>query len=180
MATPTQLNKAHVFGIPATFVLYAPNGSSAISGYTSPNISGANLTHHAQEDMIKSSTGEYTGIIMSGEYLECTFDLVPEGTTSQALAALSAPLPALGSSVAITGLPYIPSGGTTDGSAGGFCDGTWGAFNSGGSGVTLNRWIYSGGGSWKLNNAGHATMTLPLKRFTSTAGITGLSAAIVG
>ena len=159
----THINKAHLFGVPATFVAYNPDGTS-VSGYIMPNLQAADITHHASEEMIRSKTGAITSGLVAGEYLECTFQLIPE-SDSVANAAISATIYPAGTTFAITGMPAVAVGPFPD------------AFNvSGSTAPTKNRWVYFSGGSSKHSNTGMATQSITLRRFVE---LDGLTAAVV-
>jgi hypothetical protein len=159
----TQTGKTHLYGVPATFVFYSANGI-VVSGYVTPNLQSGSLSHSVEVDKIKSTTGEFTGLIHHGEALSCTFDCIPEGSVLDvgtfAGPVLSARLPAVGGNVVITGLPIL--------AAGSFAD----AFNvnTAGSAPETSRWIYEGGGSIKGSSDSHWTMTLPLMRYPGIVG----------
>jgi len=158
MATQTGLT--HLYGVPAVFVMNSASGS-AVTGYVTPNIQSGGITHGLESSKIKSTTGEYVGIILHGEMLECTFDCIPEGSVldvnfaTTGSPSISARLPVVGGQVQITGLPIIPIGSFTD------------AFNT--NATNVQRWVYEGGGSIKGDSGSHWTMTLPLKRYPSIA-----------
>lgn len=127
---------------------------TALSGYVSPNMQSLRAGHSADSKMIKSQAGKIAGGIYENDFLECTIEFIPEGSTI-ANAKLSAGLPAAGSGVTLSGLPVIVCGGIAD------------ALNG--------LWIYEAGGSINGSADGEWTATLPLKRYpliTSATAIT--------
>jgi hypothetical protein len=158
----THINKAHLFGVPATFVAYQSNAhGSTVVGWVMPNLQAADITHHASEEMIRSKSGAITSGIVSGEYLECTFQLIPE-SDSVANAAKSAAIFSAGTTFVISGMPTIAAGPFPD------------AFNvdSGGTAPATSRWIYFSGGSSKHSNTGIVTQSITLRRFVELDGLT--------
>lgn len=165
---PTQIGtasgKAHLVGLPiSTAKCYAPTAGMAtelFSGYVMPNVSSVSLTHSGTSELVKSSSGEYTGIIITGEVLKCSFDIVPEGS-SIANAGKAASIPPFGAAFDIRGLPVVAAGTFSD------------AFNVSNSGTAYlqNRWIYIEGASCKMNNDTRGSMTIELHRFPSITGL---------
>ena len=160
----TQQGSAVIFGIsaasgtPATFTVYDASGTTLGAGYVSPIITGANVNHSAEVDTIKSDSGEVVAVIGHGEFLEATFECIPSGTTV-ANARKAAVLPPLGATVITAGFDVIRMGPFAD------------ALNvAGGSPPENSRWIYMGGGSVRESSDGHATLSLPLKRYPGIVG----------
>ena len=164
---PTQQGVAHLFGTPLTVAnCYAPSDSATpiFSGHVMPNVQSADLTHEGESERIKSSSGEYTGIIMSGEKLSCSFDVIVEADTL-ANAAIAGSLPPLGATFKLRGLPVVAAGSFSDG------------FNVADSGAYIqNRWFYEGGGAVSGKATSHYTLRVTLHRYPS---ITGLANAII-
>ena len=162
--------KAVVFGTsatsstPGTFTLYPPTaGSTAVTGYVAGTVSGINVNHAAESSMIKNQDGDVDAVITHGEYLEATFEIIASGTTKD-LVKLHASLPEANSTLAISGLEIIPMGPFSDG------------LNVSGASLPLMaRWIYTGGASVRLSTDGHATISLPVKRFPALVGATAFS-----
>lgn len=151
-------------GTPISFTIKTPgSGSTSLTGYVYPIITGVNVSHQAETDMIKNESGDVVAVITHGEYLEATFECVPSGGTL-ADARTSATLPALGSTVIITGADVIPIGSFADGIN----------VTDGDSTTIGKRWIYLGGGTVRTSSDGHATMSLPLKRFPGVTGGTAI------
>ena len=170
----TQHGQVHLFGLAMTTAKcfsVADGTTELFSAFVMPNVQSADLTHEGESERIKSSSGDYTGIILSGEKLSCSFDVVPEATwntntaTTMTNAGQSASLPPLGATFKLNGLPVIAAGSFTD------------AFNVAASGVPAgNRWIYEGGGSESGKATSHYTMKITLHRYPA---ITGLNPAVV-
>ena len=165
---PTQQGIAHLSGTPlSTAKCYsaASYTTELFSGYVFPNVQAADLTHEAESDRVKSSSGEFTGIIMSGEKLSCSFDIIPEADTL-AHAAVAGSLPPIGSTFDLRGLPVVAAGTFSD------------AFNVSNVGTSYlqNRWIYEGGGNVSGKNTGNYTMRVTLHRYPL---ITGLANAVI-
>lgn len=143
----TQIGRAKVQGmVGATLAI------SALAGYISPNLQSLRANHNASTDASPDQAGDTATLYFTDEILECTFDFIPEGTTT-AQAKISAGLPPAGSGVVITGLPIIQMGPFAD------------ALNVGGGGLGSNPWVYEGGGSLSGEAKGRWTATLPLKRY---------------
>ena len=161
--------KGYVFGTSAAGVvgsylgyLTSTDGSSAMTaGYVATKIpvaEGASLSHNAEVERVQDTDGDYTGLIITAEYVECTFDMRPEGS-SVANALGAATIPPVGATFVITNLPII--------AAGSFADVL--NVDTGGSAPETHRWVYEGGGSLRLSNTGKAMVTLPLRRYPGIA-----------
>ena len=168
MSAATQ-GKAPIFGVsatagtPPTFTIYDQSGSSLAAGYINPITSSASVTHSASTDTVTNESGDVVAVIGHGEYLEATFELVPVGATTVADARKAATLPPLMSSIVTAGFDVIRMGPFTDG------------LNVAGTGgVENSRWIYNGGGSVKISSDGHATVSLPLRRYPGIVGGTAI------
>lgn len=161
MATQTGLT--HLFGFQMgtmTFLVKNGDASTTRTNYVQPNIQSLGFTHSLESTKIKGTSGEYVGIILHGEMIECTFDFIPEGTsisidpTVAGSPSKSAIFPVVGGSVSITGLPVVAAGSYSD------------ALNTG---TTLspgtNLWIYEGGGTIKGSSDSHWTGSITLKRY---------------
>lgn len=113
---------------PPTFTVYDESGTTLGTAWTMPDMTSADISVGFDSAETKSQTGEITQVRHTGEYLEATFQFRPKGT-AEAGALTSAVLPGAGWTVAITGMKVIRAGKFTD------------AFNVGGSGILLNRWV---------------------------------------
>jgi hypothetical protein len=109
-----QINKGHVFGLSSVAILLLQSdGTSTLSGYVQPNLQSLRLVDNGDVDVIKDQAGEIGSYIFSGQYLECSINFIPEGTTL-ANAKKSATGPVLGSGMKISGMPVIAMGAFTD------------------------------------------------------------------
>lgn len=140
----------YVFGSPATLALYDAAGALVVTGYVSPDIESYDITHEADTEEVRNSSGEVVGHIGYNNRLTLTVNFIPSGA-STANALLAASLPDVNGTCVITGAPVIEIGGYAD------------AINA----ATGNRWIYAGGGSIKTTQTGKATGTITLKRYTN-------------
>ena len=139
------------------------DGTTTLTGYVSPNLKTLKLNHGADRSEIKGQDGVTSGLILNNEVVECTFDVIPEGS-SVANAKLSAQLPTPGCICVITGLPVIKIGS--------FTDSTDGVLNSGNS---TQPWIYEGGGSVNGESEKEWSMSIPLKRYVGITSGTPIS-----
>ena len=151
----TQIGTAHVFGL-GTFVINV----TGIGSHPGANTTGATLTHENDVDRIKGTTGEYTGVISSGDSLSCEFNLIPEATTL-ANSLKSASLPAAPTGVTITGMQIVACGPFSD------------AFNT--NAGNTQPWIYEGGGRLVVSNSEKWMLTLPLKRYIGITSATAVT-----
>jgi hypothetical protein len=140
----------YVFGSPATMALYDAAGALVVTGYVAPDVESYDITHEADTEEVRNSSGEVVGHIGYNNRLTLTLNFIPSGT-SAANALLAASLPDVNGTCVITGAPVIEIGGYAD------------AINA----ATGNRWIYAGGGSIKTTQTGKATGTITLKRYTN-------------
>ena len=155
----TQGNK-YLFGSPAVLDLYDAAGALVISGYVSPDMESYDISHEADTDEVRNSSGEVVGHIGYNNRLTLTVNFIPAGATV-AIAKLTAALPDVNGTCIISGAPVIEVGGYAD------------AINA----LTGNRWIYAGGGSIKTTQTGKATGTITLKRYTNIT-VTGAATAL--
>jgi hypothetical protein len=119
------------------------------------------ITHEADTEEVRNSSGEVVGHIGYNNRLTLTVNFIPANATSVANALLSAALPDVNGTCVISGAPVVEVGGYTD------------AINA----ATGNRWIYAGGGSIKTTATGKATGTITLKRYTNITA-TGAATAL--
>jgi hypothetical protein len=140
----------YVFGSPASMALYDAAGNLVVTGYVAPDVESYDITHEADTEEVRNSSGEVVGHIGYNNRLTLTLNFIPSGT-SAANALLAASLPDVNGTCVITGAPVIEIGGYAD------------AINA----ATGNRWIYAGGGSIKTTQTGKATGTITLKRYTN-------------
>lgn len=151
----TQLGTGHIHSLSGGAL-----GCASLSGYISPNLQSLRLTHSADVDRVKGQAGKTTGVIAEDDVIECTFEVIPEGTTI-ANAKKAAGVPAAGATFTITGLPIIAFGGFTD------------ALNT--DAGNTQPWVYEGGAN--LNGAanGKWTLTITLKRYLQITSGTAIT-----
>jgi hypothetical protein len=130
--------------------LYDAAGNLVITGYVAPDVESYDITHEADTEEVRNSSGEVVGHIGYNNRLTLTLNFIPSGA-STANAILASTLPDVNGTCVITGAPQIKIGGYND------------AINA----ATGNRWIYAGGGSIKTTQTGKATGTITLKRYTN-------------
>jgi len=109
----TQVQRGHVFGLSGVTILLNTPAGAVISGYVQPNLQSLRLVDNGDVDVIKDQGGEIGSYIFSGQWLECTINFIPEGTTI-ANAKISAQAPTHGAGMLITGMPIIAMGPFTD------------------------------------------------------------------
>lgn len=143
----THLNAKHLQGLTGGAIAFTEPSGSAITGYVSPNLQGCDWSHKGEVEKVLNQAGNTGSLIVTDEYIEMTFDYVPQGT-SDANARKSAATPALLSKAAISGLPIIQIGSFADG------------LNT--NGATTQPWIYEGdgGGSGKAKEKWDGKITL--------------------
>lgn len=155
----SHLNKRQLHGIAGTVTFKNPDGT-AIAGYVCPNIQGLEFSHKGKVEKIPDQSGNTGAIIAFDDYIEVTFDFIPQGT-SEANARTSALIPQLLATATITGFPIIKLGPFTDG------------LNT--DGGSTQPWIYEGDGSGSGNAESHWTGKVTLRRYVS---ITNTAAVI--
>jgi len=163
----TSQGSKYIFGSPATLALYDSDGSVVLTGYVSPDMESYDITHEADTEEVRNSSGEVVGHIGYNDRLTLTVNFVPANTTSVTNAVLSAQLPNVNGTCVITGAPVIRAGKFTD------------SINAPGAGSPTpgGRWIYAGGGSIKTTATGKATGTITLKRYTNIT-VTGTATTL--
>jgi hypothetical protein len=147
--------------------LYDAAGNLVVTGYVSPDMESYDITHEADTEEVRNSSGEVVGHIGYNNRLTLTVNFIPANTTSVANALLSAALPDVNGTCVISGAPVIEMGSYLDALN---APGTPGAGPGG-------RWIYAGGGSIKTTATGKATGTITLKRYTNIT-VTGAATAL--
>lgn len=133
----TQIGKVEIFGMGTQTLSW--------SGYVSPNLQSARVSHAREKREIKNQTGQITGVIYpDDEILEVSFDAIPQGTDANN-ANHGAYLPAAGVTVTVANAPNITIGGFTD------------ALNG--------KFVYEGGGSINEQSDAEWTVSLPLRKY---------------
>lgn len=144
----TQLGKGHIYSLAGGTL------ACSLSGYVSPNLQTLRANHNADVIEIKGQDGNVNGVIANNDWVECTFDFIPQGSTI-ANSKLSAGTPAAGTGFTIANLPVITFAGIAD------------VFNT-------DDWIYVGG-NFELPSDRNAVGSITLRRYpgiTSTTAIT--------
>jgi hypothetical protein len=142
-----------------TGALASVGTGSAITGYITPVFQTLRIVHDAQVDRLRGVSGLIIGVMGVDDVIECTFDMIPAGTTA-ANALEAASLPAAPAAFSTSNLPIIECGGLTD------------ALNTGAG----TPWIYEGGGTINAPVDGKWSMTVTLRRYSgisTTTVITG-------
>jgi hypothetical protein len=156
----TQIGKAHIYGLSGATIKNA-----ATWGVLYPNMQSVRLSHNAKVDEIKGQGGEVGSIIASGETLECTFELIPEGSdtiSTIADAKTVCGIPPTLAAMTIAGLPVVAMGCWSD------------ALNTAGT-PSGSLWIYMGGASVNGVNDDKWTVSFPCKRFPEITSATPLT-----
>ena len=127
-----------------------PAAGAALAGYVSPNLQGFALSHKCEVEKIPNQSGNTASMIITDEYLEITWDYIPQGT-NRANALAAAQLPPPGSKGEIEGLPIIKIGNFTDG------------LNT--DGASTQPWIYEGDGGLDGKVKEHWDGKITLRRY---------------
>ena len=98
---------------PITFTVYDASNTSLGAGFVMPTVNGFNISQPGDQVNTKNGRGDIDSHTVSGEYLECSFELVFVGSSAanQALAERGFPS---GSTVSIAGAPVRAMGSFTD------------------------------------------------------------------
>lgn len=155
MATSKGL--ALVYGTKATVKVYDSAGTTLLAAGIA-TLESMDISHEADTEQVKNSSGEVVANVSSGDRLSATFNIIPSGSTP-ADALLAASIPNGNGRVNITLADSVAIGGTMGG---------------GGSGLNAinGDWIYNGGGSLKFTQSGKAMLTLPCVKFALINGAT--------
>lgn len=156
MATSKGL--ALVYGTKATVKVYdSANGILLAAGIAT--LESMDISHEADVEQVKNSSGEIVANVSSGDRLSATFNIIPSGTTP-ADALLAAAIPNGNGRVNVTLADSVSIGGLLSGGAGT------------GANAINGDWIYNGGGSLKFTQSGKAMLTLPCMKFSLISGST--------
>lgn len=150
MATSKGL--ALVYGSKGTITLYNQTGSSgtALSGAIS-TIESYDVTHEADVEQIKNSSGDVIAQISANERISLNITFIPSSSTSAAAALTCASLPNVNGYATIAGADATTYGG-----------------------ITINGdYVYSGGGSVKFTSSGKAMVTVTLTKYPAVTGLAG-------
>jgi hypothetical protein len=144
----------------------SPTNSSvgtAISAYVSPNLQGLDFSHKGEVSKIADQGGATAVLYVCDEWIELTFDYIPQGATS-ADAKNAATIPPLLSKAEICGLPVIPIGSFADGLN--THTGTATSSPFGGDAASTQPWVYEGDGGGSGKNKEHWDGKITLRRYT--------------
>lgn len=148
MATSKGL--ALVYGSKGTITLFNQTGvspGSALSGAIS-SIESYDVTHEADVEQIKNSSGEVVAQISANERISLSVTFIPSSSTSHVVALTCASLPNVNGYATIAGADATTYGG-----------------------VSINgNYVYSGGGSVKFTSSGKAMVTITVTKYPSLAG----------
>ena len=99
---------------PPTIVFYSSNTSVMIASYIQPIVEGYSISVGAlSRREITGADGEVDAIRVTGHFLECSLTCRPEGV-DVANSLISATLPQIGYTAAISGMKVIQMGGFAD------------------------------------------------------------------
>lgn len=156
----TQIGKGRIRGLSGGAISAKDGSDVLLSGYVSPNLQSLRVSHQADVKRGLDQDGDIASLSASGEFLECQFDIVPEGSTI-ANAKKSAGLPPILGTFEISGLPIIAMGAFTD------------ALNT--DDANTQRWVYEGDGEINVLAEDDATMSLTLRRYPNMTGTAVIS-----
>jgi hypothetical protein len=142
---------------PITFVVSNAAGASLGAGFVMPPVSAFALTHGFKSSESMDGVGEIDSITLSGEYIECQFDLVFSGSSVANQAAGERSFP-IGATVTISGAPVRAFGPFTD------------AINVTSGGIEGYKWIYVTGTNIRRSSGGESTGSVTLRRYPKISG----------
>lgn len=101
---------------PPTIAFYSDGASAIISAYVQPVVESYSIAPFADHRELTGASGEVTSTRTTRKGLECTLQLRPEGTAygSGSDVKVSATMPAIGNTAAISGMPVIKMGDFSD------------------------------------------------------------------
>lgn len=137
---------ALVYGAKGTITLYTPAGVALTSGAIS-TIESYDVTHEADVEQIKNSSGEVVAQVSANERISLNVTFIPSAATF-AQAKLAAGLPAVNGYATIASSDGVTVGGVS-------IDGDY---------------VYSGGGSVKFTSSGKAMVTVTVTKYPSLLG----------
>jgi hypothetical protein len=141
---------ALVYGAKGTIKLYTVNDVGALVALTTGTITtieSYDITHEADVEQIKNSSGEVVAQVSANERVSLNVTFIPSADTF-ANAKIAASLPKVNGYAEIAGSDGPTVGGVS-------LDGTY---------------VYSGGGSIKMTNSGKAMVTITVTKYPSLAG----------
>lgn len=108
-----QIGRGIITGFAGTAVMTWPNGDT-LSGTITRNTESLEVTAGGNLREQENSANEVSSLLGSRDYLECSWNFVPDGATIAA-AVISGSVPQAGAGVAISGFPVIKMGPFSDG-----------------------------------------------------------------
>ena len=141
---------ALVYGARGTIKLYTINDAGALVALTTGTITtmeSYDITHEADVEQIKNSSGEVVAQVSANERISLNVTFIPSADTF-ANAKIAASLPKVNGYAEIASSDGPTVGGVS-------LDGTY---------------VYSGGGSIKMTNSGKAMVTITVTKYPSLAG----------
>lgn len=144
MATSKGL--ALVYGSKGTIILKTPAGSPLTTGAIT-TIESYDVTHEADVEQIKNSSGEVVAQVSANERISLNVTFIPSSSTFSE-AKLAAGLPAVNGSATIASSDGVTVGGV----------------------VIDGDYVYSGGGSVKFTSSGKVMVTVTVTKYPSLAG----------
>jgi len=141
---------ALVYGARGTIKLYTINDAGALVALTTGTITtmeSYDITHEADVEQIKNSSGEVVAQVSANERISLNVTFIPSADTF-ANAKIAASLPKVNGYAEIASSDGPTVGGVS-------LDGTY---------------VYSGGGSIKMTNSGKAMVTITVTKYPSMAG----------
>jgi hypothetical protein len=141
---------ALVYGARGTIKLYTVNDAGALVALTTGTITtmeSYDITHEADVEQIKNSSGEVVAQVSANERISLNVTFIPSADTF-ANAKIAASLPKVNGYAEIASSDGPTVGGVS-------LDGTY---------------VYSGGGSIKMTSSGKAMVTITVTKYPSLAG----------
>jgi len=141
---------ALVYGARGTIKLYTINDAGALVALTTGTITtmeSYDITHEADVEQIKNSSGEVVAQVSANERISLNVTFIPSADTF-ANAKIAASLPKVNGYAEIASSDGPTVGGVS-------LDGTY---------------VYSGGGSIKMTSSGKAMVTITVTKYPSLAG----------
>jgi hypothetical protein len=157
----TTLNGVPIQGLNGGLIRFKnPDGATGtlIGGYVSPNLQGLDFSHKGEVTRIPDQSGATAVLYVCDEWIELTFDFIPQGSSS-ANAKISAQLPKILAKAEVCGLPVIPIGSFADGL-------NTHTANFAGAGSSTQPWIYEGDGGGNGKAKEHWDGKITLRRYT--------------
>ena len=164
MPTPLHFQTRNIQGLSGgTMQLFDTDGTTQIgTSYVCPNLQALDVTHKAEYEEIPNQAGATGSLIITNEWIEITFDTIPQGT-NDANARNSAAIPPAGATARITGLPIIRIGPFADG------------LNT--NGASTQPWFYLGDGGLGGAAKEHWNGKITLRRYPAITTAAAVAAS---